>query len=214
MHLYDLDDNICAVWDFLINASETDVMAMNQNVRTQEDYDALPNGVRQLFFWNVQYVPTNVSRKLPLNYLKWIDDPSSTPHYNFCSAWSKGRKKKHIMELKSIMVDWRITQGSYDSIPDELIETAHFHVDPPYMLRGGTYVHSEIDYGALGKWCRKLPCADICEGEDADWLPFRKLYDVESGNRRDENGKSILVPEMIWSPDYMEQHFAQMDFFD
>jgi hypothetical protein len=65
--------------------------------------------------------------------------------------------------------------GDYTEAPD--IEATWF-IDPPYVGVTNGYVHGpgDIDYDELAQWClSRRGQVIICEGPDAEWLPFRHL---------------------------------------
>ena len=211
VRLYDLDENICAIWDWIINCSEGDIDRMKEP-GSNADYMDMPDGLRQMFLWSITFAKTCVPNHLPPKYMDWLNGKKVHPAYLLrYERWMDGRVRERMREFKRIAVDWKIEQASYESVPEELMETAHFHVDPPYMKKGKSYIHSDIDYAHLGEWCRQLRCADVCEGEDADWLPFEELYTMRS-NSRSKDGEYRRVPEMIWSPDH-DHSGGQKDMF-
>ena len=47
--LYDLDKDVCILWDWLINCSDDDILAMPDRIRSDEEYRDLPDGPRHVF---------------------------------------------------------------------------------------------------------------------------------------------------------------------
>lgn len=83
---------------------------------------------------------------------------------------------RHVNEIRH----WEIIQGDYTNAPD--IEATWF-IDPPYSGKSGMgyrYSSSMLDYQQLAKWALARK-GDIifCEGEGADYLPFRPLIDLK-----------------------------------
>ena len=106
-------------------------------------------------------------------------------------CWSL-KRKQFILDQKPLIANWTITHDSYENVP--IRDDWHYHVDPPYQVKGKSYRCNKIDFEHLGNWCRQLKCADVCEGVDADWLPFVELMKIK-------NMRSNEAPELVWSPD-------------
>jgi hypothetical protein len=90
-------------------------------------------------------------------------------------------------------IDYRL--GDYRGAPD--IEATWF-IDPPYehVGAGGYSLGSGgIDYGELADWClSRRGLVIVCEGPDADWLPFESIGSVVG------IGGSVK-PEYVWVRD-------------
>ena len=79
---------------------------------------------------------------------------------------------------------WRIIHGSYEAAA--LPHVATWFVDPPYQVAGSHYRYGskQIDYSALGAWCRARDGQVIvCEGGGADWLPFQTIGNVKTARQ-------------------------------
>ena len=187
VRLYDLDEDVCALWDFLINCSADDIRAIPAVLRTNEEWLALPRPQRFLTQLNINFGERRLAPNLPPRYLRYLDGEKTTLEKK--RTWGE-RTKEIIIEQKPRIANWTITNASYADIP---MEEAHWHVDPPYQgPPGRAYTHSEIDFGHLGEWCRNLPGAvDVCENAGADWLPFRPFLSLDIGG-----GKTS--EEVIW----------------
>ena len=214
VHLFDRNEIICAAWDWLINSSDDDV----RNVKipkSDEEYMEMPLGLRTVFLLSISFAKTSIPNHLPPQYHNWLKGEGHAfirRVYEY-ELWNSGAKQQSIIDAKRIICNWTVRNDSYESIPEELMETAHFHVDPPYFVKGKSYTHSDIDYAHLGEWCRQLRCADVCEGEEADWLDFSELYRVQSANAKDDDGSAKKCIEMIWSPDH-DHSDPQFEMFD
>ena len=108
-------------------------------------------------------------------------------------GWSEQMRCRVAGQVEYIR-HWRVIEGDYTKAPD--IEAAWF-VDPPYNNKAGSYyVHSDLDYAALGAWCRtRRGQVTVCENEGADWLPFRTFATLKAGL----NGTGSR--EVIWTND-------------
>lgn len=190
VRLYDLDSDVVAAWDWLIHCSEEDVRRVPAKFRSQEEWRALPDGIRQVVFWNICYCRCAVGKQLPDWYIEYCRtgkvsgpllnhrDLNPGKGINSLRYW-EDRVKERLIAQKPLIAKWTVEQASYRDIP--LVE-AHWHVDPPYAASPGrAYVHDQVDYDHLAQWCRSLPGAvDVCEQEGADWLPFRPLGNVSA----------------------------------
>ena len=184
--LYDVSPDVCWLWDFLIHCSNADISEIPDTFESIEEFKNLPNPQRILCgFW--------VS--------KGREEPSSTisPWYwqykntTDCRVWGRAVKDR-IIQQKPAISTWSIENLSWEKIPPT---KAHWHIDPPYNNSAGSrYPHSDIDYIALGEWCKSLPgSVDVCENQGADWLPFQSLYEVVSSRGRRDGGRS---KEVVW----------------
>ena len=69
-------------------------------------------------------------------------------------------------------------EGTYRNAPD--VEACWF-IDPPYQHQGSVYTHGNkgIDYADLADWCQtRRGQVIVCEGEGANWLPFRPFMRI------------------------------------
>lgn len=55
VHLYDKSEHVCAAWEWLRDSTEADVRALPDVFRSTEEWLALPDGPRQVVFWNIGY---------------------------------------------------------------------------------------------------------------------------------------------------------------
>ena len=212
--LYDLGDEVCAAWDWLISCSEDDIRRIPEVFHTNDEFQALPLGPRQIVYWFIIFGECERARHLPPRYLELVNTGVATGAWGkwVAEARAKGKTgtdmelvstnswgpnlKDRLIRQKPLLKGWSITQGSYADIP---MREAHWHVDPPYQgAPGRKYIHSDIDFSHLGDWCKALPGAvDVCENEGADWLPFRPLYTVVSSGRNQGEAASRSV-EVVW----------------
>lgn len=188
VRLYDISEDICDLWDFLIRSSINDIIAIPDSFEDDDVFLNLPRGPRLLCsFWVAKGRAEPSTRLSPwyYQYRNAVD----------CRVWGP-RVKQRIIEQKPRITNWTIDQCSWESIP--LVE-AHWHVDPPYNNGPGQrYPHSsrDIDFAGLADWVKSLPGAvDVCENVGADWLPFEPLFEVVSTRGRREGSNSR---EAVW----------------
>ena len=191
--LYDLSEDVCAAWDWLINCSVEDILAVPAPIRSNEEWLALPDGPRQVVFWRSGYADAKVGKVLKPWYLEWARTGKRTNAYaSGCRNLFWGEEKRaELAAAKPGIAEWTVDRLSYRDIP---IDEAHYFVDPPYQGKPGrAYPHNEIDYPDLADWVRSLPgSVDVCENEGADWLPFVPLYATTSMRGRNR------TREVVW----------------
>ena len=196
--LYDMSDDVCHAWDWLIHSSADDVMAVPAPIRSTEEWAALPDGPRQVVYWLIGFAEPRIGKSVKKWYLDYVNRGERTGILAGNDRWLfwDERKRDHLVKCKPKIAGWTIERLDYRDIP---MEEAHWFVDPPYQgPPGRAYPHSEIDYGHLGQWCRDLPGdVDVCENEGADWLPFEPFYDMPT-MRRGERGRTR---EAVWRRD-------------
>ena len=210
--LYDLSEDVCAAWDWLIHCSDEDVRRIPIPFESDAQFAALPDGPRQVVGWTFWYGHAASQDRLPAWYWVYLREGRLTGSARsymdrfdalIPNMWDE-RKRDRIIRQKPLIRNWTIEQLDYRKIPQR---EAHWHVDPPYQgAPGRAYPHNAIDFPALAEWCRNLPGAvDVCEQEGADWLPFRPLYSM----RTSAPGTGTKSSEVVWqkNPD-MEDMFA------
>ena len=192
--LYDLNEDVCAAWDWLIKCSDDDVRNVPNEFKTTEEWLALPDGPKQVVFWNIAYADKIIGKTLRTWYLRFVN---GKPVDSMPAIYWNERVKQDIINAKRIINNWTIERKSYADIDTP---EAHYFVDPPYQGKPGrAYKHNEIDFAHLAEWCRSLPGAvDVCENKGADWLPFRPLYSMSA-----TNGYKQSV-EVVWRNDTVD----------
>jgi hypothetical protein len=162
--LYDRDEKIAGVWDYLIHAKESEIRALPVDFENVEHLVGFPREAQWLIgFW--------------LNH--GTTQPSKTP-----SAWMRAGThdssfwgpeiRERIASQQQYIRHWKIHYGSYLCAPNH---TATWFIDPPYQTPAGRhYRHSNINYDLLGKWCKQRSGQVIvCEQSGADWLDFKSI---------------------------------------
>lgn len=90
------------------------------------------------------------------------------------SRWAAGQR--YVAANLHKIRHWTISCGDFS---DTASGPATYFVDPPYQRSGRVYRFSEIDFPALGAWCKGLPGQVIvCEQAGAAWLPFSPLASI------------------------------------
>jgi hypothetical protein len=188
VRLYDADPIICSVWDYLIRVRPEEIRHLPFFVNHIDELD-LPQEAKWLIgFWlNKGSVQPSKSPS------KWMRDYQT--RQPGCTYWSAAVVERIATQVP-IIRHWTITQSSYANIPNQ---TASWFIDPPYQVAGRAYRFHDIDYPALGEWCRSRSGQTIvCENAGADWLPFRPFRTIK-GLEGARGGKRSV--EVIWTND-------------
>jgi hypothetical protein len=185
--LYDVSDDICDLWAWLIGCSIGDVLAIPDAFESYAEVSQLARGPQLLVrFW------ISKGRAEPSSTISpWYTQYRHSPD---CKVWGPAVKRR-IVAQKPMIDRWQIEKKPWWEIPQE---QAHWHIDPPYNNAAGSrYPHSSVRYDDLATWCIGLPGAvDVCENIGANWLPFEPLYEV-STTRGKRSG--VVSREVVWS---------------
>lgn len=176
--LIDSDPVIAGVWEYLLKASEQEILSLPTRVESVDDVPGSQEARWLVGFW--------------LN--KGTTRPSRTP-----SAWMRsgvhegqfwGEKiQVRIASQLNRIRHWRVKCGECYDAPDA---QATWFVDPPYEGAGKHYRRGSdgIDYSLLGDWCKdRHGQVIVCENEGAQWLPFEpfcfaKANESKTGGKR------------------------------
>jgi site-specific DNA-adenine methylase len=187
--LYDKYDVICGIWDYLIHASEKEILdlPMIDFDKSVNDYNICQEAKWLIGYWihTSNYRPdtkwTSRCKSSAQGYIAKNGDVFKPRNYN---TWTELNKIKIASQVQHIR-HWTIEQKSYDQIDNG---DACWFIDPPYEYEGKGYVHGslKIDYEHLGNWCREREGEVIvCEGEKATWLPFEPMRTILN-NQKEE----------------------------
>lgn len=187
VHLFDADPVIAGLWDYLIHVSSVEILALPDVV------DEVPASLPQEARWLIGF---------------WLNKGAATPckspsawmrlgtHRD--SYWGSAVRQRIAAQVGSIR-HWRVEQKSWDEIDVDGFGEATWYVDPPYVKAGKHYKHSDVDYKALGTWCRRLPGqVMVCEAQGADWLPFQPFRVIKASPSSRGGKKSA---EVLWYKD-------------
>lgn len=176
VHLYDLDETIVMLWDYLINVSEDEIM----NLPILESGQEIPNYLC-------------IEQKILLGFWagKALTYPNKTMHKaqdpSFYGLWSEKIRLRIANQLKNIR-HWSVEKKSYHDIENR---DALWFVDPPYYCGGKYYKKSNIDYKFLSEWCKSRDGnVIVCENSSANWLPFEPF--------RKNKGMIKNTSEVVW----------------
>ena len=181
---------ICEMWRYLIAVSPAEVRRIPEVEHVDALPDWVPQGARSLVgFW------LNAATVSPRKQLSAGRKKLAGMGCVF-EGWTPATRERIAHQVGCIR-HWLVYEGDALSFGDALDFDATWFVDPPYNNKAGSYyVHSDIDFAALGKWCRSRRGQVIaCENEGATWLPFRPFATLKAG----VNGKGSR--EVIWTND-------------
>ncbi len=185
VNLYDVDENICELWDFLIHCSADDIRIIPDRFANEEEFKALPDLQRLLTGFWVGYGRVKPANKPSPWYYKQAQKDIRT--------WGPSAKAM-IIRQKPLIKNWTIDRLSYEQIPNQ---RAHWHIDPPYSGKAGrAYVYDRIDYAHLAAWCKSREgMVQVCENEGADWLPFSNPYEIYSAASSRTKSKEVIFEQ-------------------
>jgi D12 class N6 adenine-specific DNA methyltransferase len=183
VHLFDLNERIIGVWQYLISATVKEINSLPLTVNHVDDLKICQEGKWLIGFW--------------LN--KGCVEPMKSP-----SAWMRSGIRPNSMwgevirnrisKQLPLIRGWKATLGSFADIPNA---RASWFIDPPYEAQGGLYTHNKIDYLELSEWCRsRSGQVMVCESKGARWLPFKEFY-IAKGLEGPRGKKKIH--ELFWS---------------
>jgi site-specific DNA-adenine methylase len=190
--LYEINPVIYGILDYLIKATPEMIMALPM-LRGDEKIDDLKISKQEkdlLGMWSYPGCTTPCKTKS-----KWCRE---YPKYS--SNWGPNCRRRLAVTVTKIK-HWQVFNADYRTIDVNSIGPATWYVDPPYQLAGKSYKFGpkQIDYPALGEWCKSLPGQVIvCENTGATWLPFRPLCKLKGlGKCGGRNGGQST--EAIWT---------------
>lgn len=182
--LCELDPVLAELWRYLIRVKTEEILAIPDLAPdgSVDDLDICQEARWLVGFWLNRGAAS--PRKSPS---KWMRDKIRPG-----SFWGPRVRRTIASQLDSIR-HWKVFNCSYLECPAQ--QAATWFIDPPYEAAGRHYRFGseQIDYQALGLWCRsRRGQVIVCENEGATWLPFRVLADVKTtrANR--------LSREVIW----------------
>lgn len=181
--LCDLSEHVFEVWNYLIQASGKDVRS-------------LPDVPSKVHLDTFTQLSTPERYLIGFHLCRGKAKPRKVGHGQ--NSWSRDRERI-ARDLHKIR-HWKVIQAPYWSIANT---RATWFIDPPYKAtqqRPGNsdrYEHWSIDYDDLGRWClERRGQIIVCEGENADWLPFELLTTTNANTNNSsvkKNGEYIFT---------------------
>ena len=170
--LCEIDPVIASVWDYLINVSAREIMAI-PDVPEGGKVDDLH--LCQEAAWLVGFWVNRAASRPRKGPSKWMREKIRPG-----SFWGDRVRNTIASQLHAIR-HWKIHNLSYEDCP--VSGAATWFVDPPYQRAGQYYTFGseQIDYDKVATWClSREGQVIVCENAGADWLPFLHLADVKT----------------------------------
>lgn len=182
--LCEIDPVIAAVWEYLINVSPAEILAIPDVPLdgSVEDLGLTQEAKWLVGFWVGGGRPQPAKR--PSKWMRKGDHPGS--------FWGEATRQAIAAQVDAIR-HWRVFNCSYEDCP--VSGPATWFVDPPYENKGKHYKFgsARLDYDSLASWCKgRMGQVIVCEQEGATWLPFRFQADM-SGLRNSKRSR-----EAVW----------------
>jgi D12 class N6 adenine-specific DNA methyltransferase len=170
--LWDIDESVCAVWQYLIDSSGSEIASLPAEVNNVDELNVCPEAKLLIGFWLAKGHPYPV--KKPCSWMLTGKYPNQ--------FWGEHIKAR-IVEQQQYIRHWECYYGSWHNVPRR---SATYFIDPPYIDQcGRRYRHNKIDYFELRYWINALNSQVIvCENNGAFWLPFRHLTDAISLSKK------------------------------
>ncbi len=191
VRLYDVDDHICGVWDYLINTKAREILRLPVGFSHIDDVKATTEAKYLMGFW------LNKGSASPCKSPSaWMRKGTHTT-----SFWGETIRARIASQVEHIR-HWSITQSGFVTVP--YYEATYF-VDPPYQNPVGRhYRHGFTDFSTLAEWCRSRDGQVIvCEQEGADWLPFQPFRVIKANESK--TGKKTSN-EVMWVNDDVDSN--------
>ena len=196
VHLYDTCPITVGIWEYLLGASQADILALPVAEIMRDGMDIRDLGLKEGAIRLIQ---------------RWLTPQGSMSNYrappifrevyasqrNLGACWSEVIRQRTANQLPGI-ARWTITRADYQLAPD--IE-ATWHVDPPYQhnASSGVYGHFVLDYLHLREWCcARRGLVMVHEQLGADWLTFETL-NPHAPTGRARKGKRGKQHEVWWT---------------
>tara|TARA_Y100001938_G_scaffold149621_1_gene237038 strand:+ start:29 stop:706 length:678 start_codon:yes stop_codon:yes gene_type:complete len=164
VELYDINEKICLLWEYLISVTESEILQLPILQPNEKIPNSLPIEAQYLIGF-------------------WCTKGTTSPGYKMAATqrtdlghWSTSIRKRIASQLQYIR-HWSINHLCYKKIKNK---KATWFVDPPYFLGGDRYTYSNIDYNFLGQWCKsRQGHVIVCENNKAKWLDFSVLHSTK-----------------------------------
>lgn len=164
---------VAEIWRYLIGVSSAEILKIPLVESTNDLPTRIPQGAKYLvgFAMNDASVSPRITLSAGLKRARATG--------RLLNGWSEEKRARVASQVEHIK-HWKIIEGDYTTAPD--IEATWF-IDPPYNNKAGSYyVHSELDYSSLARWClNRHGHLIVCENEGADWLPFKSFKTFRAG---------------------------------
>jgi site-specific DNA-adenine methylase len=191
----DADPIIAGIWQYLIGVEPEEILRLPLSFNSVDDLDVPQEACWLIGFWLNK--GTASPRKSPSKWMREGGRPNT-----FWGEVARRRIASQVTEIRH----WRVTNLPYEQVVTD--EESTWFIDPPYQ-KGGEHYRFSVDHLPLGDYCRSRPGQVIvCERDEADWLPFKFLYDQKTSNGGKGNAGS-RIREAIWTNgDYQDEQMS------
>lgn len=191
--LYDTNERVCMIWDFLIHATEKTILSLPvREIHEGKDIRELGLSHEEFLFLQ-RWITLSGSHQYSMPPCLRGDGSAS-------DKWGT-KVRARIARQVNMIRHWKIEQSPYTTAPD--IE-AHWHIDPPYQsnkIGFSEYKCEPPDYESLAQWClSRRGDVTVHEQYGAEWLPFETLNSHSCTSAQQKNGKEkIAAHEVYWT---------------
>lgn len=211
VHLYDLNEKVCGVWDFMIRSTAKEILALPL-LGSEETVDSLSDHIPQeakwlIGFW-LSYAVVEPKKSFSVAGKNHLNNPRQDSR-----VWGE-RRRMLLSQTSTFIKHWKITHASYESIPNQ---QATWFVDPPYACKAGReYPLSDIDFSSLADWCKSRDGqVMVCENSNSPlWLPFTHFKSIHGAKKLTEGAKR--TKEVWWTNtgEHLQKEPEQVSIFD
>ena len=173
--LVDTYDVVIKIWKWLQQCSKQDIMNLPRLEKGMDIRKLKVTEEEKMFLGMCAGIASHIPRHTVSPY----------------AAIQHGRKNqfKKVADNLHKIRHWKIMLGNYEDMDNE---RATWFIDPPYQTGGSGYIHNEISYSTLAKWCEsRKGQAIVCENTKADWMEFKPMVNFR--------GAMSTTTEAIWS---------------
>lgn len=175
--LYDLFDDICSLWDYLIHVGEEEIKKLPL-IHPDQLIDSLniTKEAKLLIAYWAGYANTYRSKKMSKTVYKY---QQLFPYQ--VKGWGEATKARIIRQLPYIR-HWKIIKGCYTEIENT---KSTWFIDPPYQVKGCKYAKNKINYENLAAFSlERKGQVIVCEQMGAEWLPFEPFKEIRNNHNK------------------------------
>lgn len=181
--LVEQNPTIAETWRYLINASSDEIRRIPEVTHVDDLPGWVSEGGRLIVGWWMNAATVSPGKQLSSGRKKL-----AVMGRRF-EGWTDATRERIASQVSRIR-HWKLVEGDYATTSNT---RATWFIDPPYNNKAGSYYkYSDIDYAALGEWCRSRQGQTIvCENVGATWLPFRPFMNAKAGPAKRVSAEAI-----------------------
>ena len=175
--IFERDPNLLALWAFLIQAKQSDILEIPTGVEVGVDIRTLGLSKGQALLLKHWQRTNNVG-----------DCWTISPWGNLPGQWTSNTKAR-VSEEVELVSHWKIAEPSYDDV-------GTYFIDPPYLYNYQYRYKDQVDYNQLARIVRRteahsqvIVCEAVCQktGRVPDYLPFTFFGNRITSRRKEGN---------------------------